>query len=115
MLLEFDEELRLIAVAESVNEFFHVIAFAVLEGGLDRMLASMGTFNLEDRPGLPRRRFRILPLSLASVLAVVAGFLRSLVPRHCCRRRHVVVAAEECFLGRETLVILINMSYSLWT
>ena len=74
------------------------------------MLVSIGALDLESGLRLIRRRLEILISSVASTLGFVAALLRSIVPRHCYHRSGGVSV-----LRRETLVILIKMSYSLWT
>ena len=91
---------------ECVDVFLDIIAFTILEQGLDCVLALMGTLDLEDGFRLPRL-FQILALSVALILGAVTGLLCSLVLRHCCCRGGVIPC-------QETLSILINMSYSLW-
>jgi hypothetical protein len=113
LFFEFYKEFVRITIVECVDEFLDVIAFTILEQGLDRVLALMGTLDFEDGLQLPRGRFLTLIPSVILVLGVAATLPRSIVLCHCCHRR--CRGGGVFVLCRETLVILIKMSYSLWT
>jgi hypothetical protein len=110
LLLQIDEEFGWIAIEESVNHVFHIIALAVLERSFDHVLSSIGTLDLESGLRLTRHRLETLSPPVASTLGSIAALLRSIVSRHCC-----CCSGGVSILHQEILVILIKMSFPLWT